>query len=124
MFGFTYDDKELFDRCKAEKELVIAVNDDGTEEKIPCSVYADGEYDCTFDSRYIIYHIVFGAGSANGDPIGKKVMIRYMTLDKKTGYGSVVRNTTELIPADSFESMAHDILFSIKYTGDRRYLKY
>lgn len=124
MFGFTYDDKELFDRCKAEKELVVDVEDDGTEVKIPCGAYSDGEYDCTFDDKYIIYHVVFGAGSANGDPIGKGCMIRYMTLDKRTGYGSVVRNTTEIIPADSFESLTHDILFSIKYTGDRRYLRY
>ena len=73
-------------------------------------VYSDSVYDFTFEDRFHIYHY--------------KVLdeYRYVALDKKTGYGSAIINTKQPIHPNCYSVLVPKILYSIKYTGDRRYL--
>ena len=73
-------------------------------------VYSDSVYDFTFENRFHIYHY--------------KVLdeYRYVALDKRTGYGSAVINTKQPIHPNCYSALVPKILYSIKYTGDRRYL--
>ena len=73
-------------------------------------VYSDSVYDFTFEDRFHIYHY--------------KVLdeYRYVALDKKTGYSSAVISTKQPIHPNCYSALVPKILYSIKYTGDRRYL--
>ena len=75
--------------------------------------YADGIYDFTFDHRYLIYHVV-------------DVGLRYIALDSMTGLGSEVTylpfGSTPYTPT-TYYLLIPKILYSIKYTGDSRYLE-
>ena len=90
-----YDDSSLF------KEFVVKGK-----------AYAIGKYDFTFEDRYIIYHV-------------KDVALRYIALDKTTGIASEVRylpkHATPFSKATYCQLFAN-ILYSLKYTGDTRYL--
>lgn len=93
MFEKTKRDEKRFQGFQSEKKA-----------------YADGTYDCTFDKRYIIYHY-FRAGNYT-----------YIALDKRTGYGSQITITPHAVGLDRMKYLTPSILFSIKYTGDVRYL--
>ncbi|MBR6573326.1 MAG: ATP-dependent DNA helicase [Clostridia bacterium] len=68
-------------------------------------------YDFTFENRYLIYHY-----KING-------AYQYVAFDKTTGLGSTVCKRKERLKKTQFHSMIGDILYSIKYTGDRRHIK-
>ena len=74
--------------------------------------YEDGIYDFTFEDRFIIYHANY------------KKTIEYFAYDKKTGYTSTINNmmTNKIYTEDEFKDMIPKILYSIKYTGDNRYI--
>lgn len=68
-------------------------------------------YDFTFENRFIIYHY------QHGD------RFNYVAFDKTTGLGSIVCKQKNLIKANEYPTITDKILFSIKYTGDRRFSK-
>lgn len=70
-------------------------------------------YDFTFEDRFIIYHY----------PIKKN--FHYIALDKTTGYGSFITSKSKKCAyrLETYRTMIPRILYSIKYTGDRRYLQ-
>ncbi len=72
--------------------------------------YLNGEYDFTFENRYIIYH----AQHTN--------CLHYIALDMKTGLSSEIctRKLNSPIKKEQFRAFMPHILQSIKYTGDRR----
>ena len=72
--------------------------------------YCDGIYDFTFEDRYHIYHC----------KTGKE--LNYIALDKTTGYGSAMSHVKRVIEKSQFKMLVPDILYSIKYTGDKRYM--
>ncbi len=93
MFEFAYHDNELFENLKYQSRI-----------------HQKSEYDFTFENRFLIYHY----------PALNRYL--YVAYDKKTGYGSeVCRRKTEIKPV-GYHTMLKDILYSIKYTGDSRYL--
>lgn len=71
--------------------------------------YPDGVYDFTYEHRYYIYHY------------RRKDRFCYIALDRTTGYGSEVVTAKFPFGEDHFRLLVPYILFSIKYTGDRRY---
>lgn len=71
--------------------------------------YPDGVYDFTYEHRYYIYHY------------RRKDRFCYIALDRTTGYGSEVITAKFPFEEDHFRLLVPYILFSIKYTGDRRY---
>lgn len=68
----------------------------------------DSIYDFTFEDRFIIYHY------------RDHVKNHYIALDKTTGYGSYVLVSRDTLDDKSYPMMIPAILYSIKYTGDRR----
>ncbi len=76
------------------------------------NVYKNGVYDFTFEKRFIIYHADVKHGC------------EYYAYDKKTGYSSTVTfvNKPYEINKETQKLLIPKILFSIKYTGDTRYL--
>ena len=75
-------------------------------------VHKDAAYDFTFENRYIIYHIT---------PRNK---VDYIALDIITGLSSsvITKRKGELYTEASFRKLIPHILYSVKYTGDKRYL--
>ena len=72
--------------------------------------YADAVYDFTFENRFLVYHCMLCH------------RFTYIALDMKTGQGSEI---TWVHPDKAFKKHQHhkmipQILYSIKYTGDRR----
>lgn len=95
MFEFTYSDNEILDNY------------------IDCGkAYPKGEYDFTFEHRYLIYHA----------PLRNKV--DYIAIDMKTGLSSAVitKNPGDLYTKASYRKLIPHIFYSVKYTGDKRYL--
>lgn len=74
--------------------------------------YKGGVYDFTFENRYLIYHA----------PLRYK--IDYIAIDLTTGYGSsvITKRPDNLYPKESYKQLIPHILYSVKYTGDKRYL--
>ena len=72
--------------------------------------YPDGIYDFTFQGQFIIYHYYLAG------------YYTYIALDKKTGLGSRVTITEYKVKPTHYKYLVPSILFSIKYTGDCRYL--
>lgn len=68
-------------------------------------------YDFTFESRYLIYHYKISG------------MYQYVAFDTTTGRGSTICKRKERLLKTQFHSLIGDILYSIKYTGDRRHVK-
>ena len=68
-------------------------------------------YDFSFENRYLIYHHKISG------------MYEYIAYDITTGRGSTVCTKKEPLKKAQFHSMIGDILYSIKYTGDRRHVK-
>ena len=95
MFEITYSDNETFE----------AYQNAGKAHK-------GGTYDFTFENRYIIYH-------AN-----LRHKVDYIAIDMSTGLGSFVitKNPGNLYTEASYKRLIPHILYSVKYTGDMRYL--
>lgn len=72
--------------------------------------YPNGEYDFTFENRYLVYHCE------------ERNEIVYIALDMSTGLSSEVTRGQERYQSDrDFLKLIPRILFAIKYTGDTRY---
>ncbi|MBO5015180.1 MAG: ATP-dependent DNA helicase [Bacteroidaceae bacterium] len=95
MFEFTYSDNDILESYK----------DCG-------KAYKKGVYDFTFENRYLIYHA----------PLRNKV--DYIALDLKTGLASsvITKNPGDLYTKASYRKLIPHIFYSVKYTGDKRYL--
>lgn len=95
MFEITYSDNETFE----------AYQNAGKAHK-------GGTYDFTFENRYIIYH-------AN-----LRHKVDYIAIDMSTGLASFVitKNPGNLYTEASYKRLIPHILYSVKYTGDMRYL--
>ena len=93
MLEITFEHKDLFDIIKENNR-----------------VYKDGEYDFTFEGRFVVYHC------------HHKNELVYIALDMETGYGSqkLVKPDGVLYTEKEYNSIVPAILNSIKYTGDRR----
>lgn len=95
MFEITYSDSEILENYKG------------------CGkAYHDGAYDFTFENRYIIYHTPM------------RHMVDYIALDMTTGLTSCVisKKPDNLYTKVSYKQLIPHILYSVKYTGDVRYL--
>lgn len=99
MYEITFEDKAYLDRCRGDR----AAGSIG---------YPDAEYDFTFDGRFIIYHAA----------VGEKIC--YFASDKKTRRASVVKETKAPMEKERYGDMVYDILLAIRYTGDKRWLRY
>ena len=74
-------------------------------------IYKEGIYDFTFEDRFIVYHAPF---------INTNV---FYAVDIKTGCGSeVIRLNDKEVENLDYKDLLNPILFSIKYTGDDRYI--
>lgn len=95
MFEITYSDSETL------KSYILADK-----------AYEGGVYDFTFENRYIIYHA------------SMRHKVDYIALDMATGCASHVltKNPGELYTKMSYRKLIPHILYSVKYTGDMRYL--
>ena len=95
MFEITYSDKETFE----------AYQNAGKAHK-------GGTYDFTFENRFIIYHA----------SLRRKV--DYIAIDMTTGLASCVitKQPGNLYTKVSYRRLIPHILYSVKYTGDMRYL--
>ena len=74
--------------------------------------YFGGIYDFTFENRFIVYHY----GMANE--------VRYIALDTKTELDSeiAVVSKEKMYNRETYKKMIPKLLYSIKYTGDNRYV--
>lgn len=95
MFEITYSDSDILEDYK----------DCGKAHK-------SGAYDFTFENRFIIYHA----------PL--RHMVDYIALDMTTGLASCVitKKPGDLYSKASYKRLIPNILYSVKYTGDVRYL--
>lgn len=95
MFEITYSDSETL------KSYILADK-----------AYEGGVYDFTFENRYIIYHA------------SMRHKVDYIALDMATGRAShiLTKNPGELYTKVSYRKLIPHILYSVKYTGDMRYL--
>ena len=95
MFEITYSDNEIFENFQ-----------------LAGKAHKGGTYDFTFENRYIIYHT----------PL--RHMVDYIAIDMTTGLGSCVitKNPGNLYSKVSYRKLIPHILYSVKYTGDMRYL--
>ena len=93
MFEITYNDKEILDNF------------------IECGkAYKQGKYDFTFEDRFIIYHTKI------------KKIFTYIALDTHTGLASKVIDAKTEYTKETYITMIPEILYAIKYTGDRRHI--
>ena len=91
-----YNDKEQFEELKQKGKA-----------------YQDGKYDFTFEDRYIIYHVC-------------DVALRYIAIDKNTELATEVKyinSNRKLYTKRTYPRLIANILYSIKYNGDIRYLE-
>lgn len=95
MFEITYSDSETL------KSYILADK-----------AYEGGVYDFTFENRYIIYHAFM------------RHKVDYIALDMATGLAShiLTKKPGELYTKVSYRKLIPHILYSVKYTGDMRYL--
>lgn len=95
MFEITYSDSDILERFQN------------------CGkAYKKGVYDFTFEERFIIYHA----------PLRHKV--DYIALDTLTGLESSIKtmHPNNLLSKPSYRKLLPDLMYSIKYTGDKRYI--
>lgn len=75
------------------------------------NAYKGAVYDFTFENRYIIYHA----------PMRNEMV--YIALDMQSSLSSEICTTRNYILTEAeYEQLLPRILYSIKYTGDKRYL--
>ena len=94
MFEITFNDREKLEILKKNRKA-----------------YSGSKYDFTLEDRYLVYHC----------PLKQNTV--YIALDLETGCGSEVMSVKneERFTVHSFERLLPLVLYSIKYTGDRRY---
>ncbi|MBO5884157.1 MAG: ATP-dependent DNA helicase [Clostridia bacterium] len=95
MFELTRNESKLFEQLIKKKK-----------------VYPEGIYDFTFENQFIVYHY------------SNKRYTHYITVDKETELASevkCVRNGT-IYDETNYVDLVPNLLYSIKYTGDSRYL--
>lgn len=95
MFEITYSDSDILEDYK----------DCGKAHK-------GGAYDFTFEKRFIVYHATL------------RHMVDYLALDMTTGLAShiITKKPGDLYTKASYKRLIPSILYSVKYTGDVRYL--
>lgn len=93
MFTITTEDEALFSEYYENNHL-----------------YKGSTYAFTFDERFWVYYY---------KQCNKYV---YIALDTKTGYGSQFLSTDIKYKKNEFETLVPNILSSLKYTGEIRYL--
>ena len=95
MFEFTYSDNATFENYQNAGKA-----------------HKGGTYDFTFERRYIIYHVAL------------RHKVDYIAIDMTTGRASCVitKNLGNLYTETSYRKLIPHILYSVKYTGDTRYL--
>ena len=72
--------------------------------------YRDAQYAFTFDERFLIYYY---------KQCNKYI---YVALDTKTGYGSQFISTDIKYKKNEFDTLIPNILSSLRYTGELRYI--
>lgn len=95
MFEITFNDSDILERFQN------------------CGkAYDKGVYDFTFEGRFIVYHA----------PL--RHMVDYIALDTRTGLESAIKTVrpNNLLSKPSYRKLIPDIIYSIKYTGDKRYI--
>lgn len=95
MFEITFNDRKKLSELMKEQK-----------------VYPQSRYDFTFEKRFIVYHC----------PLRHQMV--YISFDLTTGFGSEILSVKndERFTIHNFERLLPLVLYSIKYTGDRRYL--
>ena len=95
MFELTHTDSKLLEQLIEKKKA-----------------YIEGIYDFTFEDRFIVYHY------------SNKRYTHYIAIDKKTELGSEVKciKNSAIYTVANNKSLIPYLLYSIKYTGDSRYL--
>lgn len=95
MFEFTYSDNETFENYQNAGKA-----------------HKGGTYDFTFERKYLIYHAEL------------RHKVDYIAIDMTTGLSSLVisKNPGNLYTRASYRKLIPHILYSVKYTGDQRYL--
>ena len=93
----------MFEITTKQRKEFLLLKQDG-------KAYRDGIYDFTFEDRYHIYHYKVGNE------------LRYVALDNTTGYGSEVYRSKNTVKSCQYKLLIPNILYSVKYTGDKRYL--
>ena len=95
MFEITYSDSDIFEDYQTAGKA-----------------NAGGTYDFTFESRYLIYHAAL------------RREVNYIAIDMATGLASLVitKAPGNLYTEASYCKLIPHILYSVKYTGDVRYL--
>lgn len=95
MFEFTYSDNETFEDFQNAGKA-----------------HKSGTYDFTFERKYLIYHVEL------------RHKVDYIAINLTTGLSSLVisKNPGNLYTEASYRKLIPHILYSVKYTGDLRYL--
>lgn len=95
MFEITYSDSEIFE-----------------DYQYAGKAHKGGTYDFTFENRYLIYHA----------PLRREV--DYIAIDMTTGLSSsvITKAPGNYYTKESYRKLIPHILYSVKYTGDVRYL--
>lgn len=95
MFEITFNDREKLSELMKERK-----------------VYPKSKYDFTLENRFLVYHC----------PLRQRMV--YISFDLKTGYGSEILSlkNDEQFSIHNFQKLLPLVLYSIKYTGDKRYL--
>lgn len=75
-----------------------------------CMAYPGGDYDFTFEDRFLIYHA----------PLRHQTV--YIAIDMKTGLSvEICSRKNGVYMEHEYTELIPDIFNAIKYTGDRRY---
>ena len=95
MFELTCTESKLFEELIKKKKA-----------------YPEGIYDFTFENRFIVYHY------------SNKRYTHYIALDKETELASEVKcvRIGTIYDDTNYATLIPNLLYSIKYTGDSRYL--
>ena len=98
-------DKEMFEITYSDSEIFEDYQTAGKAHK-------GGTYDFTFENRYLIYHA----------PLRREV--NYIAIDMTTGLSSsvITKAPGNYYTKESYRKLIPHILYSVKYTGDVRYL--
>lgn len=95
MFEITYSDSEIFENYQYAGKA-----------------HKGGTYDFTFENRYLIYHASL------------RREVHYIAIDMTTGLSSsvITKAPGNYYTKESYRKLIPHILYSVKYTGDVRYL--
>ena len=98
-------DKEMFEITYSDSEIFEDYQNAGKAHK-------GGTYDFTFENRYLIYHASL------------RREVNYIAIDMTTGLSSsvITKAPGNYYTKESYRKLIPHILYSVKYTGDVRYL--